>query len=204
MVELVRGRLEGQGPLTPTELATTLGLETEQILRALTALEIEGFALSGRFTPGATTQEWCERRLLARIHRYTVKRLRAEIEPVAVRDYMRFLFEWQRVAPEARMDGPLAVPEIVEQLAGFEAPAAAWEREILPARLASYSPALLDAACLAGRVAWARLTPINGKPKGQRAPHHALEVHAYHFGAAPRCPHLGFASAAGRSDLCQR
>ena len=139
MVELVRGRLEGEGPLTPTELAATLGLETEQILRALTALEVEGFALSGRFTPGATTQEWCERRLLARIHRYTVKRLRAEIEPVAVRDYMRFLFEWQRVAAEARMDGPLDVPEIVEQLAGFEAAAAAWEREILPARLASYS-----------------------------------------------------------------
>ena len=165
LVELVRGRLEGQGPLTPTELATTLGLETEQILTALAALEAEGFALSGRFTPGAPVQQWCERRLLARIHRYTVKRLRAEIEPVAARDYMRFLFEWQRVASEARMDGPLAVPEIVEQLAGFEAPAAAWEKEILPARLASYSPTLLDDACLAGRVAWARLTPINGKPK---------------------------------------
>ena len=165
LVELVRGRLEGEGPLTPTELATTLELDSEKILTALAALETEGFALCGRFTPGATAQEWCERRLLARIHRYTIKRLRAEIEPVAARDYMRFLFEWQRVAPEARMDGPLAVHEIVEQLAGFEAPAAAWEKEILPARLASYSATLLDDACLAGRVAWARLTPINGKPK---------------------------------------
>ena len=165
LVELVRGRLEGQGPLTPTELATTLGLDAERILTALAALETEGFALSGRFTPGAPAQEWCERRLLARIHRYTVKRLRAEIEPVAARDYTRFLFEWQRVTPNSRMDGPLAVPEIVEQLAGFEAPAAAWEKEILPARLASYSPTQLDDACLAGRVAWARLTPINGKPK---------------------------------------
>jgi ATP-dependent Lhr-like helicase len=165
LVELVRGRLEGQGPLTPSQLATTLGLETQKILAALAALEAEGFALSGRFTPGTTAQEWCERRLLARIHHYTVKRLRAEIEPVAARDYMRFLFEWQRVAPEARMDGPLAVHELVEQLAGFEAPAAAWEKEILPARLASYSPTLLDDACLAGRVAWARLTPINGKLK---------------------------------------
>ena len=165
LVELVRGRLEGQGPLTPTELAATLGLEAEQILTALAALESEGFALSGCFRPGVSTQEWCERRLLARIHRYTVKRLRAEIEPVAARDYTRFLFEWQRVTPDSRMDGPLAVPEIVEQLAGFEAPAAAWEKEILPARLASYSPTQLDDACLAGRVAWARLTPINGKPK---------------------------------------
>ena len=165
LVELVRGRLEGQGPLTPTELATTLGLDAERILTALAALESEGFALSGCFRPGVSTQEWCERRLLARIHRYTVKRLRAEIEPVAARDYTRFLFEWQRVTPDSRMDGPLAVPEIVEQLAGFEAPAAAWEKEILPARLASYSPTQLDDACLAGRVAWARLTPINGKPK---------------------------------------
>ena len=110
LVELVRGRLEGQGPLTPTELATTLGLETEQILTALAALEVEGFALSGRFTPGATTQEWCERRLLARIHRYTVKRLRAEIEPVAVRDYMRFLFEWQRVAARGAYGWPARRP----------------------------------------------------------------------------------------------
>jgi ATP-dependent Lhr-like helicase len=105
--------------------------------------------------------------LLARIHRYTVNRLRAEIEPVAARDYMRFLFEWQRVLPEARMDGPLAIPELVEQLAGLEAPAAAWETEILPARLAGYGPALLDDACLAGRVAWARLMPINGGARRQ-------------------------------------
>ena len=131
LVEVVRGRLEGQGPVTLSELATTLRLEAQQIAAALAALEAEGFALSGRFTPGATDREWCERRLLARIHRYTVKRLRAEIEPVAARDYLRFLFEWQRVAPDARMDGPNAVNEVVEQLQGFEAPAAAWETEIL-------------------------------------------------------------------------
>jgi ATP-dependent Lhr-like helicase len=147
LVELVRGRLEGQGPVTSTELATTLGLDAERILSVLAALETEGFALSGRFTPGGVVQEWCERRLLARIHRYTVKRLRAEIEPVAARDYLRFLFEWQRVAPEARMEGPHALNELVEQLAGFEAPAAAWEKEILPARLATYDPAWLDDAC---------------------------------------------------------
>jgi ATP-dependent Lhr-like helicase len=168
LVELVRGRLEGQGPLTSSELATTFGLETESILTALAALETEGFALSGRFTAGARAQEWCERRLLARIHRYTVKRLRAEIEPVASRDYMRFLFEWQRVSPEARMTGPEALDEVLRQLAGFEAPAAAWEKEILPARLEAYDGSLLDEACFAGRVAWARLTPMNGKSKTSR------------------------------------
>ena len=170
LVELVRGRLEGQGPLTSTELGTTLGLDAERIMTALAALETEGFALSGRFTPGGVVQEWCERRLLARIHRYTVKRLRAEVEPVAARDYLRFLFEWQRVAPEARMEGPHALNELVEQLAGFEAPAAAWEKEILPTRLATYDPAWLDDACLAGRVTWARLTPLNGKAKRNGRP----------------------------------
>jgi ATP-dependent Lhr-like helicase len=139
-----------------------LGLDGQQVAAALASLEQEGFALRGRFTPTAHN-EWCERRLLARIHRYTVKRLRAEIEPVAARDYLRFLFDWQRVSAEERMDGPEALGEVVEQLAGFEAPAAAWEKEILAARLSSYSAAWLDDACLAGRFAWARLTPINGK-----------------------------------------
>ena len=106
--------------------------------------------MRGRFTPGADAEEWCERRLLARIHRYTVKRLRAEIEPVAARDFLRFLFDWQRVAPDARMEGPDALDAVVGQLEGFEAAAGAWETEILPARLADYEPAWLDDQCLAG------------------------------------------------------
>jgi ATP-dependent Lhr-like helicase len=168
LVELVRGRLEGEGPVTQAALAGALGLGALQIAGALAALEAEGFAMRGRFTPGAVEDEWCERRLLARIHRYTVKRLRAEIEPVAARDLLRFLFDWQRVAPEARMEGPDAVGEVVAQLEGFEAPAGAWETEILPARLAGYDPAWLDAQCLAGRVTWARLRPRSGNGNGER------------------------------------
>ena len=108
--------------------------------------------MRGRFTPAAAADEWCERRLLARIHHYTVKRLRAEIEPVAARDFLRFLLSWQRVAADARMEGPDAVDAVVGQLEGFEAPAGAWETEILPARLAGYEPAWLDDRCLAGRI----------------------------------------------------
>ena len=103
--------------------------------------------------------EWCERRLLARIHRYTLKRLRAEIEPVAARDFLRFLFAWQRVTDDTRMEGPDALAAVLGQLEGFEAPAGAWETEILPARIAGYDPAWLDDQCLAGRIAWARLRP---------------------------------------------
>ena len=168
LVEIVRGRLEGQGPVTQAALADALGLEPQDIGAALTALETEGFALRGRFTPGASVGEWCERGLLARIHRYTVKRLRAEIEPVAARDFLRFLFDWQRVAADTRMQGPEAVGELVRQLEGFEAPAGAWETEILPARLVEYEPSWLDDHCLVGQITWARLRPRNGGANGER------------------------------------
>ncbi|HZU87787.1 MAG TPA: hypothetical protein VE993_00885 [Stellaceae bacterium] len=166
LVEILRGRLEGLGPVGTTALAAPLGLRPERIAAPLAALEAEGFALRGRFTPAAAEEEWCERRLLARIHRYTLKRLRAEIEPVAARDFLRFLFDWQRVGEEARMQGPDAVAAIAGQLEGFEAPAGAWETEILPARIAGYEPAWLDEHCLSGRIVWVRLRPRNGRPPG--------------------------------------
>ncbi len=159
LVEILRGRLEGLGPVTLESFAASLGLTTEDVAAPLAVLEGEGFALRGRFAPGAEADEWCDRRLLARIHNYTVKRLRAEIEPVAARDFLRFLFRWQRVAPSARMEGPDAVNAIVGQLEGYEAPAGAWEADILPARIAEYEPAWLDDHCLAGRISWARLRP---------------------------------------------
>ncbi|HSY40657.1 MAG TPA: ATP-dependent DNA helicase, partial [Polyangia bacterium] len=167
LVEILRGRLEGLGPVTAEALAAPLGMSAADIAFALAALESEGFAMRGCFTDGAAQgpwgEEWCERRLLARIHRYTVNRLRAEIEPVAAKDFLRFLFEWQRVAPGARMEGPDALAAITGQLEGFEAAAGAWESEILPARLAGYDPAWLDDLCLSGRVAWARLRPRGGR-----------------------------------------
>jgi ATP-dependent Lhr-like helicase len=162
LIEILRGRLEGLGPVTEDVLAAPLGIEPREISAALTALETEGFAMRGRFTPGADTEEWCERRLLARIHRYTVNRLRAEIQPVAARDFLRFLLGWQRVTADTRMEGPDALEVLVRQLEGFEAPAGAWETEILAARLDSYEPSWLDDQCLAGRIAWARLRPRNG------------------------------------------
>jgi ATP-dependent Lhr-like helicase len=163
LVEILRGRLEGQGPATRAALGAALGLDAGEIAAALAALETEGFALRGRFGADAGADEWCERRLLARIHRYTINRLRAEIEPVAARDFLRFLFEWQRAAPDARMEGPDALEAVIGQLEGFQAPASAWETEILPARLAEYEPAWLDEQCLAGRLAWARLRPPVGR-----------------------------------------
>jgi ATP-dependent Lhr-like helicase len=166
--EVLRDRLQGSGPLTAAALGAPLRLSKSETEQTLVALEGEGSIMRGRFTPGATEEEWCERRVLARIHRYTVNRLRREIEPVELRDFMRFLFHWQRVAAEARVEGPDAVAGVVSQLEGFEAPAAAWETEILPARVNEYDPGWLDELSLAGRVAWSRL--VAAKSNGERAP----------------------------------
>jgi ATP-dependent Lhr-like helicase len=165
LVEIVRGRLEGQGPVTQAALACALGVAENSISAALAALETEGFAMRGSFS-GAGLAEWCERRLLARIHHYTIKRLRAEIEPVAARDFIRFLLTWQRVDPASRMEGPDALDSIVAQLEGFEAAAGSWESELLPARIADYEPTWLDDLCRAGQAAWARLRPRSARANG--------------------------------------
>jgi ATP-dependent helicase Lhr and Lhr-like helicase len=164
--EILRGRLEGLGPTTAEALAAPLGMALEDVAAGLAALEAEGFALRGRFSANAASEEWSERRLLARIHRYTVGRLRAEIQPVAARDFLRFLLEWQRVSPDTRMEGGDAVEILVRQLEGFEAPAGAWETEILPARLSEYEHSWLDDQCLSGRIVWARLRPRAARPGG--------------------------------------
>ena len=162
LIEIARGRLEGLGPVSAAELGRPLGLQGASLEAALAALEAEGFALRGRFDMAAAGEQWCERRLLARIHRYTVKRLRAEIEPVPTRDFLRFLFEWQRLLPDARMQGSESVAALLAQLEGFEAPAGAWESDIIPARIARYDPRWLDEHCRAGRIVWARLTARRG------------------------------------------
>jgi ATP-dependent Lhr-like helicase len=142
-------------------LAASLNVTESDADIALAALEGEGVVLRGRFTAnengGPAPLEWCERRLLARIHRYTLNRLRAEIEPVSAADFMRFLFAWQRVEPEHRTAGLEGLAAVITQLDGFEVPAAAWESEVLSARCSEYDPMLLDTLCMTGRVAWGRV-----------------------------------------------
>lgn len=156
-VELLRGRLSGLGPVPAAALAGSLGLPVLEADMALLRLQNEGYAMQGRFSPAADEVEWCERSLLARIHRYTLGRLRREIEPVAPRDFQRFLFDWQRVSDGARASGPEALAGVLAQLEGFEAPASLWEAELLPARVQDYSINWLDELCTAGRTLWVRL-----------------------------------------------
>jgi ATP-dependent Lhr-like helicase len=157
--ELVRGRIEVCGPVTVLELAEVLMLQRSEIDTALLALEAEGFVLRGRFHPQASEQEWCDRRLLARIHRLTIDRLRAEIQPVSIQDFYRFLFAWQRAGREPRVEGLEGLQSVLEQLDGYELPLAAWESAVLPARVADYDPKWLDRLCSSGRVGWGRLSP---------------------------------------------
>ncbi len=161
--EVVRGRLQASGPVTTASVARVLGLEPDLVAAALASLEGEGFVLRGMFSPEATETEWCERGLLARIHRYTLSRLRKEIEAVTAADFIRFLSSWQHAAPDSRMDGPEGLAVLIEQLEGLEAGAAAWESDILPTRMEGYDPSWLDSLCISGRVTWSRRTPPTGR-----------------------------------------
>ncbi|HKU79017.1 MAG TPA: ATP-dependent DNA helicase, partial [Rhodanobacteraceae bacterium] len=162
LIEILRARLACAGPIPASELARTFGIGDNDVAIALAALEHEGCAMRGRFTPGANEEEWCDRHLLARIHRRTLQRLRREIEPVAPRDFVRFLLDWQHVSAETRLRGPDALAAVLAQLEGFEAPAGAWESQLLPARVTGYDIAWLDALCGSGRIAWTRLRASAG------------------------------------------
>lgn len=172
LVELLRARLSGFGPLPVPLIARPLALPASGVALALTRLEAQGYVLRGRFTPGASEDEWCERHLLARIHRYTIKRLRREIEPVERAEFMRFLADWQHLSAATRMQGRDALDTLVEQLEGFQAAASAWESDLLPARLQDYGGHWLDELCRSGRIVWTRLAgrlkagggPVRGTP----------------------------------------
>ncbi len=161
VTEMLRGWLESTGPVTAQALAARLSLHRDLVDAALARLEAEGQILRGRFNPNTdpTETEWCNRRVLARIHRLTIGRLRREIEPVSSADFIRFLTRWQHLAPGSQLHGLDGALQIIRQLQGYEISAAAWESQILPRRIAHYSPDLLDQLCLSGEVTWARLSP---------------------------------------------
>ena len=169
LLELVRRRLGGLGPTTPAALAASLAVDPADIEPALLRLQSEGYVMQGRFTPDAPAIEWCERHLLARIHRYTIGRLRREIEPVSRRDLMRFLTDWQHLTPDTRLEGPDGLIATLHQLEGYEAAAGAWETELLPSRVGDYASRWLDELCRAGRFGWNRLRAGGGSAGPVRA-----------------------------------
>jgi len=170
---LLTGWLSHAGPCSASDLALLLGIPEAEIDRGLLRLEASGTILQGRFTDDAVGRtEWCDRRLLARIHRLTVGKLRSEIEPVTAAQFMRWLLRWQHVAPGTQCFGERGTLEVLQQLQGFEAPSNAWERHILRGRVANYDPKVLDRLCLTGAVGWGRLSPhpasLRSTPEARR------------------------------------
>jgi len=157
--EAVRGHLEVTGPATVSELAARTGLARTRVQVGLGRLEAEGFAMRGSFDTAVGEEQWCSRRLLARIHAYTQHRLRREIEPVTAQELVRFLLQWQHVAPGAQRQGRAGVLAVVDQLQGFEIPAGAWEEAILPARVEGYQHRWLEDLCHSGDLVWGRFSP---------------------------------------------
>ena len=163
--ELLRGWLESTGPDTAGALAARLAVSGDLVEPGLARLEGEGQVLRGRFTsrgePGGDDAgvEWCNRRVLARIHRLTLGRLRREIEPVSSADFVRFLHRWQHLAPGTTLHGTDGLLQILRQLQGYEISGASLEREVLARRVSRYDPELIDRLCLSGEVMWGRLSP---------------------------------------------
>ncbi len=161
--QLTQGWLQILGPTTAASFAKSLNLEPSAIHHAFLAMEMQGLLMRGAFEHPATDEphqiEWCERRILQRIHRLTLATLRKQIEAVTPAVYMRWLLNWQHLAPQSQLAGEEGLLSALHQLEGFEAPAVEWERTLLPARVANYDPRWLDQLCLSGAVGWGRISP---------------------------------------------
>jgi ATP-dependent Lhr-like helicase len=164
VLKCVQGWLQILGPTTANDLGVVLGLAPAKLFQAFLAMEMQGLGLRGGFERALVVDsdydlEWCERRILQRIHRLTVGTLRKQVEPVTPAVYMRWLLGWQHVAPQTQVAGEEGLLEVLSKLEGFEAPAVEWERTLLPARVANYDPQWLDALCLSGAIGWGRVSP---------------------------------------------
>jgi ATP-dependent Lhr-like helicase len=162
---LVQGWLQMLGPTTSSHLAALTHLDSVAVYQAMLAMEMQGLAMRGVFEHPKPADdapheiEWCERRILQRIHRLTLGTLRKQVEPVAPSVFMRWLLDWHHLAPQTQLSGEEGVLAAIEQLEGFEAPAVEWERTLLPTRVSNYDPRWLDNLCLAGVIGWGRVSP---------------------------------------------
>ena len=160
LLDLATGWMLHAGPVTVRELADATGIGASDLDRAMLRLEASGAILRGQFRGSLSEDiQWCDRRLLARIHRLTLGSLRKQVESVNAAQFMRWLLRWQHVAPGSQGVGEHGALEVMQQLQGFEAPANCWERHILARRIADYDSNLLDQLCLTGAIGWGRVSP---------------------------------------------
>jgi ATP-dependent Lhr-like helicase len=201
---VLRGHLDTMGPATVSVLVEATAVTPGMVAIGLVRLQQEGFALTGDFEPGVDGPQWCSRRLLARIHGYTQKRLRREIEPVTAQDLMRFLLRWQHVAPGSQRQGRSGLVATIEQLQGCELPAGTWESAVLPARIEHYRPAWLDELCHSGQVAWGRIRVRDGAGDGDVAGGAGVSAGAPGDGVVPLGPSTSITSRATPITLMMR
>ena len=185
VLAMITGWMMHAGPITAGALAYWLGLAKSDVEKALLRLEAAGSILRGNFTGQSTEEEWCERRLLARIHHLTVATLRKQVEPVTAAQFMRWLLRWQHLAPQSQLSGERGLLQVLRQLQGFEIPANAWEKQVLARRMNDYDPAALDQLCLTGAVGWGRLSPHpatledSGEGRQARSSHQRCAHHVF-------------------------
>ncbi len=211
--QCVRGWMQILGPTTANNLAALLSLEPAGVFQALLAMEMQGLVLRGTFEHAAPASdhdiEWCERRILQRIHRLTLATLRKQVEAVSPAIYMQWLLGWQHLSPRTQLSGEEGVLAALEQLEGFEAPAIEWERTLLPARVADYDPRWLDRLCLSGAVGWGRISPHPAWSAGDGAaprrvvPTNAAPITFYVRESAAWLPHALAAQSIDEATLLQ-
>ncbi len=177
VLSLVRGWVECIGPFTAGGISRTLSLPASDVAYAVAQLENDGAVLRGSFTPGADQEEFCDRRILARIHRSTIDSLRSQVEPVPPATFVRFLLQWQHVDLPSRLSGEGGLLAVIEELQGFEIAAAAVEEEILTSRLTDFSPLALDRLCLCGEVVWGRVSSKQNGSNQNGANHNGAGSH---------------------------
>jgi ATP-dependent helicase Lhr and Lhr-like helicase len=194
LCKCVQGWLQILGPVNANQFAMNFALDPRMVFQTFLSLETQGLLMRGSFerpaVPDDLEVEWCDRRILQRIHKLTIGRRRREIEPVAPPAFLRWLLRWQHLAPQTQLSGEDGVLEAITKLEGFEAPAVEWEKTILPSRVANYDPCWLDHLCLAGLVGWGRVSPHpafheeNGSGPRRVIPTNAAPITFYLRGSA--------------------
>ncbi|MFD4420540.1 ATP-dependent helicase [Agromyces sp. NPDC058484] len=158
--DLVSRYARTHGPFTVHAVAERFGIGQVVAASALARLAGDRRVVEGEFLPHGAGREWCDSEVLRRIRRRSLAALRNEVEPVAPREFARFLPEWQHVG--GRLRGVDGVAAVIEQLEGARIPASAWESFVLPARVADYRPDMLDELTTSGEVLWAGAGSLAG------------------------------------------
>jgi len=150
LARLARRYARTHGPFTTRDVSERYAIDLGPVLRAL---EQAGTLVRGELRPGGSEREWCDSEVLRRLRRASLATLRKEVEPAEQRALARFLPAWQGVDSGAGA-GIDRLREVLLPLQGLPLAPEVWERDVLPRRTRSYSPASIDQLCASGELVW--------------------------------------------------